>query len=101
MSEIINPLEAKRLREAFKNTKEDDSGKCTPAPVGDLVEIRAGHNGAKSDRFLYIFKDGEPIASVPIDNPALKRLKKQWLYWNDLSSGHISAFRMHEFSARR
>lgn len=98
MSEEINPLEAKRLREAFKNTK--DAAVIVEWPVGDYVEIRSYHDG-KHARKLVISRDGSPIAEVPIINSTLKRLKREWVMWNDVQSGLMTAYRQHGIAGNR
>lgn len=86
MEETISPLGAKRLREAFKNTTEVGE-KAPKIPIGDHMKIicYAGNR----DRFIAIYKDGELVAQAPISNPIFKRLKREWIMWNDLKSGAI------------
>lgn len=88
----INPLEAKALREAYRNTKPEDE---LPEDMirGDYVEIRARHCVGKHGRGLVIIKDGKVVASVEITNAILKRLKREWAYWNDIHGGSLSDHR--------
>lgn len=90
MEDTINPMEAKRLREAFKQVKESEEEDCLVR--GDHVEVRS-FPGGKHERLLVIFKDGKAIASVPIINSTFKRLKREWIYWNDIQSGMLSSHR--------
>lgn len=92
METEINPLEAKRLREAFKKTNDSDETKAPP--LGDHMEVRS-IAGAKHARYLVIFKDGEPIAQAEIVNSTFKRLKREWLAWNDMQSGLLTGYRKH------
>lgn len=93
MEAEINPIEAKRLREAFKKTEQQAEVNTDVVPRGDLVEIRSSKYSIGKSRDLVIFRDGEAIATIEITNSILKRLKREWIYWNDIQSGLISTHR--------
>ena len=93
MTDEINPLDAKRLREAFKNTDDDEEwdGKVF---TGDYVQIMSWSGAGKRGRALTIFKGGKKLAEIEVTNSTLKRLKREWLYWNDIQAGTTSDYRI-------
>lgn len=95
MTDEINPLEAKRLRAAFKATADKVVEDVPDVLEGDNMGIIAwGATGAKK-RWLEISKGGNRVCIVPITKRDLKRLKIELLAWDDLNSGHIPAWRRH------
>lgn len=93
MEDTINPIAAKKMREAMKRVNDTDADGVDMIR-GDHVEVRS-YPGGKHERLLVIFKDGEPVASTPIVNSTFKRLKREWIWWNDLQSGMMTAYRQH------
>ncbi len=87
MTVEINPLEARRLREAFKNTQEaeisDGSIEC------DKVWIFGDGRGHNKEQTLSLEKDGVAIAHIKITNGTLKRLKGEFLHWKQIGSGTV------------
>lgn len=86
MSEVITPLEAKRLREAFKNTK-DGPDTLEAATRCDYVWIFGQGIGRNNTQTLSLEKDGVPIAWIPITNGMLKKLRGEFAHWRQIGSG--------------
>lgn len=85
-----NPMEAKRLREAFKNTAErdidPDAIKCTHVWVfGQAI-------GSNRSQWLSLEKDGVAVACIEINNATLKRLKREYENWRQIGSGSKGYF---------
>lgn len=93
METDILPNDAVKLRAGFKKAERlSDSGL---APSGDFVQV-CGRMGYKDRCTIVIFKDGEEIASVPVNKAVLKRLKSELLWWIDTASGLLRPHRGHE-----
>lgn len=94
MTELVNPLEAKLLREAFKQTEGLDTEPTAPDVVRcDYADIRQGFD---RQQWLYLYAGGDPVATLPISNTVFKKLKRQMLMLGDLHSGHLRPYSGHQ-----
>lgn len=98
MEDTITPHEAKRLRQAFKATadKVDADVGQNPNILGDHAEIINSSLDGRGAVYLAIRRGGEKgeiVASIPIDNGMLKRLKRELGFWKNVKSGAQNAFR--------
>lgn len=98
MVETITPHEAKRLRQAFKETadKVDTEVDRDPNILGDHAEILNSKLDGRGEVFLVIRRGGEKgeiVARVPITSGILKRLKRELGFWKNVKSGAQNAFR--------
>lgn len=90
---MIDPVEAKVLREAFKQTvgREIDPDKSVK---GDEVCICSTLSGGPKDPvMLTIRRGGVDVAHIPITPGVMKRLKGEMRWWKSAKSGAGLAFR--------
>lgn len=96
MTDKINPVEARALREAFREVgdKVEKGVKITRKSATNSVEIIAPMTGGPKDRLTLVIKDGDTVlAMAPIDNGVLRRLKREMGFWRSVHSGSAKAFR--------
>lgn len=95
--DAIKAYEAKKLREAFRETgecTEGEAAKVLNGPRGDTVEIIAPLSGGPDTALLLtISREGQNIASIPVTNAILKRLKSEMGFWKRIHSRSALAFR--------
>lgn len=88
----VNPVKAKALREAFKETKSTRMD--TTCRTGASVEIRGTLSGGPKDPVLLVIFDGdEDLASVRITPGILKRLGREVGFWKNMKSGALNGTR--------
>lgn len=84
----IRSLEAKKLREAFKNIPDEQGGESI---LGDYVEVKGRLSGGPKDPcWIVIQKDGRDIASIPVTNGTFKRLKSEFGWWKAIHARSLS-----------
>lgn len=92
----INPHEAKQLREAFREVgdKVEKGFRPSKEQKGDYVEIVSPLTGGPKDPVLLVIKQNDKVlASIPITNGTLRRLKGEMVFFRKIKSGSAKAFR--------
>lgn len=84
MAEEINTLNARQLREAFKNTEERELNE--KAVRCDMVWVFGAAVGNNKEQMLSLEKDGKQVASIMITNATLKRLKREYEQWRRIGT---------------
>ena len=88
------PMEAKRLRESFKNLGNREDAAPETAVNGDHVEIIARLTQSPKDPVtLAIFKDGVIVATVDVTNGTFRRLKSEIGWFRNVHAGSLNGSR--------
>lgn len=83
----------KRLGDSLMEDKDLDKKLKDTATCDGFEVLSYSGGGVNSPVLLILKKDGKPVATLPLENSTLRRMKSRMQDWRDYHSGAGKAFR--------